>query len=116
MDIMRSLRLTCQIEAAPLADVVRPSGEVDLSTISILGHALAAAFSRGRDVIVDLSEVTYIDSRGLGELLAHHRIYRETIVRWCWPTRGSPRKTSSRESAYITPSRCFRQSERPRIR
>ena len=74
---MGSLRLTCQVEKAEFADIVRPSGDIDLSTTSILGHALATAFSQGRHVIVDLSEVTYLDSTGLRELLAHHRIFRE---------------------------------------
>ena len=85
---MGSLRLTCQVEKAEFADIVRPSGDVDLSTTSILGHALATAFSQGRHVIVDLSEVTYLDSTGLRELLAHHRILWN---RSCKHGRGAPR-------------------------
>jgi len=74
---MASHFLKCQVDEAPFANIVRPSGEVDLSTILILRHALATAFSRGRHAIVDLSEVTYIDSTGFRELLAHRRIYHE---------------------------------------
>ena len=75
---MASRFLKCQVEDAPFANIVRPSGEIDLSTIPILLHALATAFSRGHPVIVDLGEVTYIDSAGFGELLAHRRIYRDS--------------------------------------
>jgi len=77
MPTMTGRLLKCQVDEAPFANIIRPSGEVDLSTVSILGHALATAFSRGRHVIVDLSEVTYIDSTGFRELLAHRRIYHE---------------------------------------
>lgn len=69
--------LKCQVDEAPVANVIRPSGEVDLSTVSILRQALTTALSLGRHVIVDLSGVTYIDSTGFRELLAHRRIYRE---------------------------------------
>ena len=68
-------RLTCQVDEATFAAIIRPSGEVDLSTVLILRHALATAYSRGHHVIVDLSEVTFLDSTGFRELLAHHRIY-----------------------------------------
>lgn len=74
---LMATRLTCQVDEAPFAAIVRPSGEVDLSTLSILRHALARAFSLGRNVIVDLGQVTYIDSLGFRELLAHRRIYRQ---------------------------------------
>lgn len=74
---MSSRLLTCQVDEASLANIVHPSGEVDLSTVSILRQALTTALSLGRHVIVDLSDVTYIDSTGFRELLAHRRIYRE---------------------------------------
>jgi anti-sigma B factor antagonist len=61
-----------------VCNIVRPSGDVDLSTIPILRRALATAFSLGRHVIVDLSAVTYIDSTGFSELLAHRRIYQDS--------------------------------------
>lgn len=69
--------LECQIEQAALAVIVRPAGEVDLQTVPILRNALTAAVSAGRHVIVDLSNVAYIDSTGFRELLAHRRLCRE---------------------------------------
>ena len=75
---MCGVRLTCQVDEAPFASVIRLSGEVDLSTIPTLRHALATAFSRGRHAIVDLADVTYIDSNGFRELLAHRRIYQKS--------------------------------------
>lgn len=74
---MASPSLQCRVDEASFADIVRPSGEVDLYTVPILGHALATPFSRRRHVIIDLSGVTYIDSTGFSELLAHRRIYHE---------------------------------------
>jgi anti-anti-sigma factor len=75
---MGDVRLTCQVDDAPFASIIRLSGEVDLSTIPTLRHALATAFSLGRHAIVDLANVTYIDSSGFRELLAHHRIYQKS--------------------------------------
>jgi len=72
---MAAHRLTCQVDETPFVNVIRPFGEVDLSTVSVLRHALATAFSRGRHVIVDLGDVCYFDSTGFRELLAHRRIY-----------------------------------------
>jgi anti-anti-sigma factor len=74
---MASPSLQCRVDEASFADIVRPSGEVDLHTVPILGHALAMAFSRTRHIIVDLSQVTFIDSTGFRELLAHRRIFHE---------------------------------------
>ncbi len=58
----------------------RSAGPVDILTLSgklILGEPTAAlrgaigfAMTRGRDLLVDLSGVSYIDSSGLGELVA----------------------------------------------
>lgn len=69
--------LECQVDDAPFASVVHPQGEIDLSTVPILRNALSAAVSLGRHVVVDLSDVTFIDSTGFRELLAHRRTCRE---------------------------------------
>jgi anti-anti-sigma factor len=75
---MASPPLKCQVDEAPFATIVRPYGEIDLSTVLILRRALATAFSLGRHVIVDLSGVTYIDTTGYREFLAHRRIYEKS--------------------------------------
>ena|SRR5579862_9618751 len=51
------------------ATVVRVSGEVDLSTVGGLRAPLDELAGEGRDVTVDLGEVTFIDASGLGALV-----------------------------------------------
>jgi anti-sigma B factor antagonist len=62
------------VAGAPLLAV---SGEVDLHTAGRLQAALeplvAAAGPSRPDVVVDLSAVSFLDSTGLGELVAAHR-------------------------------------------
>ena len=54
--------------------VVSVHGEIDLGCGSALGDALWAAQEGSRDVIVDLSGVTFMDSTGLNALIgAYHR-------------------------------------------
>ena len=69
--------LNCQVDESSAARVVHPHGEIDLATASILHDALTEAVSQGRHVIVDLSDVTFIDSTGFRELLIHRRMCRE---------------------------------------
>jgi anti-sigma B factor antagonist len=49
--------------------VVSVAGEVDLSTSPSLRRALEKAARKGPDVVVDLSDVTFLDSTGLGDLV-----------------------------------------------
>jgi anti-anti-sigma factor len=54
--------------------VVRPHGEIDVRTVPGLRRALDAAVESGRgDLVVDLAEVAFIDSSGLGALLGRYR-------------------------------------------
>jgi anti-sigma B factor antagonist len=74
---MANQLLHCRLDEASFANIVRPDGEIDLSTVPILRRALAEAVALGRHVIVDLSGVTFIDSTGFREFLAHRRVCRE---------------------------------------
>ena len=74
---MQNPLLNCQVDEAPVANIVHPHGEIDLSTVPILRGALAEAVSLGRHIIVDLSDVTFIDSTGFREFLVHRRVCRE---------------------------------------
>lgn len=57
--------------AAGDVTVVDVVGEVDLSSAPGLSDQLAALFDAGRRlVLVDLTEVTFLDSTGLGTLVA----------------------------------------------
>ena len=62
--------------------VVSVRGEVDLYTSPALRDALAAAFARREStVIVDLSEVTYMDSSGIATLVVAHGAARKSAGR-----------------------------------
>jgi anti-sigma B factor antagonist len=69
--------LNCRVDGASFANIVHPHGEIDLSTVPILRDALTEAVSLGRHVIVDLTDVTFIDSTGFREFLIHRRVCRE---------------------------------------
>lgn len=58
--------------------VVRPCGEVDLATAGRLQAAVIERLDRGcAEVVVDLRAVTFLDSSGIGALIACHRRARE---------------------------------------
>lgn len=74
---MENTLLNCRLDEASVANIVHPHGEIDLATVPILRDALSEAVSRGRHIIVDLSDVTFIDSTGFREFLVHRRVCRE---------------------------------------
>lgn len=65
--------------AHPAASLLRAAGEVDSYTGDRFRDALAAVVADGGAVVhVDLAEVTYMDSAGLGVLAgAHNRLAQE---------------------------------------
>ena len=62
----------------PEPEVVAPTGEIDMLTVPALREAIAAAAARKPEVlVVDLTEVSFIDSTGLGAVVeAHSRAVR----------------------------------------
>jgi anti-sigma B factor antagonist len=65
-----------RVTVEPLEDgrLIRAVGEVDLSTAAALRRELKAASMEADTVLLDLSDVTFIDSTGLHLLLeASHR-------------------------------------------
>ncbi|MFF3597988.1 STAS domain-containing protein [Kitasatospora indigofera] len=48
---------------------LRVKGEIDLDTAPSLHRALATAIETHREVVLDLSEVTFMDCAGLGALV-----------------------------------------------
>jgi anti-anti-sigma factor len=60
------------------AFVVAPTGEIDLSTAPELGGALEATPPASRHVVVDLTEVSFIDSSGINVLLTGQRRLAES--------------------------------------
>jgi anti-anti-sigma factor len=56
------------------AHIVVVSGELDLTSTGDLRRRLEAALTQGRPrLVVDLSNVTHMDSSGLAELLSAHQ-------------------------------------------
>ncbi|MFE4361117.1 MULTISPECIES: STAS domain-containing protein [Streptomycetaceae] len=49
--------------------IVRAHGEIDLDAAPSLRRALATALESHREVVLDLSEVTFMDCAGLGALV-----------------------------------------------
>lgn len=57
------------------ACVVELVGDLDMSTAAELDRALETAVDLGRDVVIDCTALTFIDSSGLNALVrAHHRL------------------------------------------
>jgi anti-anti-sigma factor len=67
-------RLTVRIDRAGAnLSVVALSGELDLSTIPLLEKRLLGEVRAKRNVVVDLSDLSFIDSSGIGLLIQAFR-------------------------------------------
>jgi anti-anti-sigma factor len=68
-----------QLVIEPLEDGpgLRVSGELDLLTVPQLRDALSNAGDRSRDLVLDFAGVSFVDSSGLGLLLATARATQE---------------------------------------
>jgi len=74
---MRQPQVKVVVERRAKATVVRVSGIVDGLSLTDVSRALTDAQRDAEPVYVDLSEVSFIDSRGLGALLAANERSRE---------------------------------------
>jgi anti-sigma B factor antagonist len=63
------------------AVVVAPVGEIDLATVDELAQALAAAREEGQSIVLDLREVSFMDSAGLRLVLEASRESGFAVVR-----------------------------------
>jgi anti-sigma B factor antagonist len=70
VDGSRLLNVATKVDAAAALSVVQPRGEVDVATTGVLRRALEEQLARGRHVVVDLSQVTFLDAAGITVLLA----------------------------------------------
>jgi anti-sigma B factor antagonist len=65
------MAIDIEVTAWPGATVVAPKGDLDLASADPLRRALAALIERQQArLVVDLRQVLYIDSSGLGVLVA----------------------------------------------
>jgi anti-sigma B factor antagonist len=61
------------IDSSQRSPVVKVRGELDVATSPKLTDALGSAFERGSArVVIDLANVTFIDSRGMSALVRAH--------------------------------------------
>lgn len=67
---MEEIGLEITIRSLVDCEVVTPSGELDCQSAPALAEALAQAEADGRPVVVDLTELQFIDSSGLHVLLS----------------------------------------------
>ncbi|MFF5536371.1 STAS domain-containing protein [Streptomyces cinerochromogenes] len=81
----RDRRHTLQVQVRPLSTdrhLVTVVGDLDLHTASRLADALQPlVLTGGHSVLVDLSDVTFLDSTGLTCLIAVYRTARSTGAR-----------------------------------
>ncbi len=70
-------RVQVTLDERPEGILVFVAGPIDASTLTEVSAVLTEAQRDGRTLYVDLSGVTFIDSRGLGALLAANERARE---------------------------------------
>jgi anti-anti-sigma factor len=58
------------IDVDPSSRTLRPSGEIDMATAPKFLEALQEARATGERIVVDLGEITFIDSMGLHALIS----------------------------------------------
>jgi anti-anti-sigma factor len=67
-------RLDVRQDRDPAGQVrVRLTGEIDMSSVGTLAHALAALQRTAPSLVVDLADVTFLDSTGIAVLVIAHR-------------------------------------------
>jgi len=69
-----------EISTGPLGpdtNVVAVAGEVTFSNVTALDHQIVVAFADATNLVVDLTDVTFIDSSGLSTLLTASARARE---------------------------------------
>ncbi|MDO5095391.1 MAG: STAS domain-containing protein [Peptostreptococcaceae bacterium] len=52
---------------------INVNGEIDLNTVEVLEKALNEAFQQKKDVIIDMANVRFIDSTGIGLLVQTYK-------------------------------------------
>ncbi|NNF56370.1 MAG: STAS domain-containing protein [Acidimicrobiales bacterium] len=68
--------LEINTEEAEGYTLIRPSGELDAYTVGTFRETLAR-LAEGGDLLIDLSQVSFMDSAGLGALIGGIRLSRE---------------------------------------
>jgi len=69
--------LKCEIAELQTASVVKVEGEIDLANIDVLDGALHKALKRRLPMVIELRDVSYIDSTGVNALV---KTYERCLV------------------------------------
>lgn len=80
-------------EVEPDTEVIAVTGELTFADAAVLGRLLGPAVERRRRVVIDISDVPFVDSSGLSELLKASAAGRErgTAVAVVHGARDRPR-------------------------
>jgi anti-sigma B factor antagonist len=62
-----------ELDGSPECACIRVTGEIDMWTVEPLNDTLGQLDTTRRQVVIDLSAVTFIDSTGIGALVGHAR-------------------------------------------
>ena len=54
-------------------EIIAVRGDVDLATVDVLRAQLTAALERGQKVVLDLREVSFMDTQGLAAIIEAER-------------------------------------------
>lgn len=73
---VEAIVLEITIEETEEYTLIQPSGELDAYTVGTFREALARLAEQG-DLLIDLSQVSFMDSAGLGALIGGIRLSRE---------------------------------------
>jgi stage II sporulation protein AA (anti-sigma F factor antagonist) len=73
------VQLSVSLEQVGDSITVRPVGEVDMSSVPLLGDSVRRAFEKHQadSITLDLTAVSFIDCRGLRALVATDNLARE---------------------------------------
>ena len=67
---MEEQRLETRVRQEEQASVVDVRGEIDISTVPVFSEAMTTATETHDHVIINMNDVTYMDSSGFGTLLS----------------------------------------------
>ena len=72
------MQFAYSVDSTPTETRIRPRGEIDMAVADRFGEAIITALMVGSPrVVVDLTEVTFLDSSGIRALLVAHRVAAE---------------------------------------
>jgi anti-anti-sigma factor len=76
--ISRAPELTLEIETKPTETMIRIKGRITLTSNDMLERSVRDLISEGKRIVLDLMDVDYIDSAGLGSLVSVYLHARRT--------------------------------------